>query len=58
MDEGNVDIVRVVAVIQRDNPQVLERAMMIVRIEDLQLDNERLKAVIAESVSVQTGEPE
>ena len=45
MDENQTRTAeRVLAVLGRDNPAVLERALLIVQIEDLQIDNARLRA--------------
>jgi len=43
-DAVGVDINKVIAILQRDNPKELERAMLLVRVQDLVAENADMKA--------------
>lgn len=55
-DNKEIDGNKVLAIIQKHNPEVLERAVLMVQIEELQAENEALRKAVSEGIGNQTTE--
>jgi hypothetical protein len=56
MNEIAADINKVIEILRRDNPKELERAIMLVRIEDLEQEVQKLKSDQIQFISSHTPE--